>query len=70
MLAAGAVLTKDLPANEVWGGNPATFMMTRQAYEEQRGDSMTDERTAVAAFLKKCNVYAEASIERKGTRRT
>ena len=29
---------------------------------------MTDERTAVAAFLKKCNVYAEASIERKRER--
>ena len=29
---------------------------------------MTDERTAVAAFLKKCNVYAEASIERKRDR--
>ena len=29
---------------------------------------MTDERTAVAAFLKKCNVYAEASIARKRER--
>lgn len=29
---------------------------------------MTDERTAVAAFLKKCNVYAEASLERKRER--
>ena len=26
---------------------------------------MTDERTAVAAFLRKCNEYAKASIERK-----
>lgn len=26
---------------------------------------MTDERTAVAAFLRKCNAYAQASIERK-----
>ena len=29
---------------------------------------MTDERTAVAAFLRKCNVYAEASIARKRER--
>ena len=29
---------------------------------------MTDERTAVAAFLKKCNAYAHASIKRKQER--
>ncbi len=29
---------------------------------------MTDERTAVATFLKKCNVYAQASIARKRER--
>ena len=29
---------------------------------------MTDERIAVAAFLKKCNAYAEASVERKRER--
>jgi acetyltransferase-like isoleucine patch superfamily enzyme len=38
VLAAGAVLTKDLPPNEVWGGNPAAFMMTRDAYERRRED--------------------------------
>jgi hypothetical protein len=29
---------------------------------------MKDERNAIASFLKKCNVYAEASIQRKKER--
>ena len=37
VLAAGAVLTRPLPAGEVWGGNPATFMMTCDEYEARRG---------------------------------
>ena len=35
--AAGAVLTKDIPAGEVWAGNPAKYHMMRSEYEEARG---------------------------------
>ena len=31
VVAAGALLTKDIPAHEVWIGNPAKFHMKRQA---------------------------------------
>jgi acetyltransferase-like isoleucine patch superfamily enzyme len=36
VLAAGAVLTKHLPEEEVWAGNPARFMMKRSQYESKR----------------------------------
>ena len=36
VVAAGAVLTKDIPAGEVWAGNPATFHMHRSEYEGAR----------------------------------
>ena len=36
VLAAGAVLTKSLPDNEVWAGNPAAYLMTREEYEAKR----------------------------------
>ena len=37
VLAAGAVLTKPLPAGEVWAGNPATYLMSRAEYERRGG---------------------------------
>jgi UDP-2-acetamido-3-amino-2,3-dideoxy-glucuronate N-acetyltransferase len=37
VLAAGSTLTKHLPDNEVWAGNPATFLMTRPEYEQKGG---------------------------------
>ena len=36
VLGAGSVLTKNLPKNEVWAGNPATFVMVRSEYESKR----------------------------------
>lgn len=29
LVAASSVVTKDIPANEVWGGNPAKFIKKR-----------------------------------------
>ena len=37
IIAAGAVVTKDVPANELWAGNPAKFLMTNDEYESKRG---------------------------------
>lgn len=37
ILGSGSVLTKNLPDDEVWAGNPARFLMTRKEYEEKRG---------------------------------
>mgnify|MGYP002869106752 FL=1 len=39
VLGAGSVLTKNLPQNEVWAGNPATFIMNRHEYESKREQS-------------------------------
>ena len=36
VVAAGAVATKDIPDNEVWGGVPARFIMSRDDYESSR----------------------------------
>ncbi|MBK39536.1 MAG: hypothetical protein CMB50_04865 [Euryarchaeota archaeon] len=36
VVAAGALLTKDIPANEVWTGNPASFHSSREVYESRR----------------------------------
>lgn len=36
VIAAGSVATKDVPAGQVWAGNPARFMMSRDDYEASR----------------------------------
>tara|TARA_B110001452_G_scaffold252548_1_gene242508 strand:+ start:1563 stop:2030 length:468 start_codon:yes stop_codon:yes gene_type:complete len=37
VIAAGAVVTTDIPPQQVWGGNPAKQMMLREEYESRRG---------------------------------
>ena len=36
VIATGSVVTKNIPSNEVWTGNPARFIMSRQEYESRR----------------------------------
>ena len=36
VIAAGAVVTTDIPANQVWGGVPAKLLMTREEYNLRR----------------------------------
>ncbi|MDP6906679.1 MAG: acyltransferase [Candidatus Thalassarchaeaceae archaeon] len=38
VLAAGAVLTKNIPPGEVWAGNPAKYLMSRMEYEVARDE--------------------------------
>ena len=35
IVAAGSVVTKKIPDGEVWGGNPAKFIMTTKQYAEK-----------------------------------
>ncbi|HJL97528.1 MAG TPA: acyltransferase [Candidatus Poseidoniaceae archaeon] len=36
VLGAGSTLTRNLPDNEVWAGNPAVFLMMRNVYNEKQ----------------------------------
>ena len=36
VLGAGSTLTRDVPDEEVWAGNPAVFLMMRHTYDEKQ----------------------------------
>jgi acetyltransferase-like isoleucine patch superfamily enzyme len=38
VLAAGSTLTHSMPANEVWAGNPARYLSSRQDYDEKQAE--------------------------------
>lgn len=37
IIGAGSVVTKNIPSNEVWAGNPARFIETVDEYKQKRG---------------------------------
>ena len=47
VIAAGSVVTKDVPSGEVWAGNPAKFLMTLEQYES-RGNQMSKNLYAIS----------------------
>ncbi len=36
VLGAGSTLTRDIPEDEVWAGNPAVYLMKRDTYDEKQ----------------------------------
>jgi len=38
VIGGGSVVIRDIPSNEVWAGNPAKFLMTREEYDKKRGN--------------------------------
>ena len=36
VIAAGSVVTTDIPSQQVWAGNPAKFLMMVEEYENRR----------------------------------
>lgn len=39
VVGAGSVVTKDIPDNEVWAGNPAKFIKMREGFEKNRKEN-------------------------------
>lgn len=42
IVAAGAIVTKDIPSNEIWGGVPARFIETIDEYYKKQGGQIVN----------------------------
>ncbi len=40
IVGAGAIVTKNIPPYEIWGGNPAKFIKVRPGYEKEHNEAL------------------------------
>ena len=48
IVAAGSVVTRDVPPYEIWGGNPAHFLKSRLPHPDQREQTGSEDETRPA----------------------
>ena len=51
IVGAGSVVTRDIPSNEVWGGNPAKKIMTLDEYYERKKKSSAREAKYLLHYI-------------------
>lgn len=52
IVAAGSIVTKDIPSNEVWGGAPAKRIMTLSEYYQHKKESSHEELLYIVSRFK------------------
>ena len=63
IIGAGSVVTKDIPANEVWAGNPAKFIRKRLTEAQLRNRIEPDKGLLIAESPKVIHVALNAGYE-------
>lgn len=51
VIAANSSVTKDIPANEVWGGGPASFIMSIEEFLDKHRDAMQGKNSTKFEYI-------------------